>query len=241
MARKKDYTREAVMTSVEELTPHPQNYREHPQDQIAHIVRSIEEHGFYRNVVVAKDNTILAGHGVVQAAQQLGMKEIPVVKLNIKADTTQALKLLAADNYIQHRSLDDDRKLTDLLKQISQEDDLLGTGFDEAALAAYVMISRPIEEIETIDAALEWAELGMPEFTGVDQIDEFRKEVRAIIIFPDESERAKFVDKQLQNDKEFRVDVAGDRHNWSCRYPASKSKDHREPLKDLKFISEHDE
>ena len=75
MARKKDYTREAVMTSVEDLTPHPQNYRDHPQDQIAHIVRSIEEHGFYRNVVVAKDNTILAGHGVVQAAQQLGMKK----------------------------------------------------------------------------------------------------------------------------------------------------------------------
>ena len=118
---------------------------------------------------------------------------------------------------------------------------MLGTGFDEAALAAYVMISRPIEEIETIDAALEWAELGMPEFTGVDQIDEFRKEVKIILHFPDESERAKFVDKQLETDKEFRVEYMGDRLNWSCRYPASKSKDKREPVSDLKWVQEHDE
>lgn len=241
MARKKDYTREAVMTPVEELTPHPQNYRHHPQDQIDHIIKSIDEHGFYRNVVVANDNTILAGHGVVQAAEQLGMNEIPVVKLKVKPDSTKALKLLAADNYIQHRSLDDDRKLTELLKQVSQDDDLLGTGFDDAALAAYVMISRPIEEIENLDAALEWSELGMPEFTGIDEIDEFRNEVKAVIIFPNKNERANFLENLADKDPEFRVDIGGDRGSWSCRYPASKSKDHREPLKDLKFVSEHDE
>ena len=81
----------------------------------------------------------------------------------------------------------------------------------------------------------------MPEFTGVDQIDEFRKEVKIILHFPDESERAKFVDKQLETDKEFRVEYMGDRLNWSCRYPASKSKDKREPVSDLKWVQEHDE
>ena len=52
---------------IEKLIPHPDNYKEHPDQQLDHIIRSIEDHGFYRNVVIAKDNTILAGHGVVLA------------------------------------------------------------------------------------------------------------------------------------------------------------------------------
>jgi hypothetical protein len=53
------------LIAIKELKPHPRNYRSHPEDQLVHLVNSIKQHGFYRNVVVAKDNTILAGHGVV--------------------------------------------------------------------------------------------------------------------------------------------------------------------------------
>lgn len=45
------------------LKPHPRNYRGHPDDQLAHIERSIRDNGVYRNVLVARDYTILAGHG----------------------------------------------------------------------------------------------------------------------------------------------------------------------------------
>ena len=60
-----DYTGYPVeQFSPDQLKPHPRNYRDHPQDQIDHLIQSIRENGFYRNVVVANDNTILAGHGV---------------------------------------------------------------------------------------------------------------------------------------------------------------------------------
>ncbi len=40
---------EVEHAAVEGLKPHPRNYRTHPEDQLAHLVASIEEHGFYRN------------------------------------------------------------------------------------------------------------------------------------------------------------------------------------------------
>ena len=87
---------------VSGLKPHPKNYRKHPEDQIEHLTESIGEHGFYRNVVISKDGVILAGHGVVEAAKKMGLKEIPVVRLGVKSDDPRAIKVLVGDNEIGH-------------------------------------------------------------------------------------------------------------------------------------------
>lgn len=150
--------------SIEDLKPHPRNYREHPEDQLAHIAESIKQHGFYRNVVLARDNTILAGHGVVLAAKKLGMKHVPVVRLDVAPEDPRALKVLTSDNEIRNLAAVDDRVLTELLRELVGTDaGLLGTGFDEAQLAALTFVSRPASEVATIDEAKEW--VGMPEYS----------------------------------------------------------------------------
>ena len=103
---------------INNLKPHPQNYKEHPENQLDHIIKSINEHGFYRNVVIAKDDTILAGHGVVMACIKMGKKEIPCIRLDIESDSTQALKVLTSDNEITNLAQVDDRQLSEILKEI---------------------------------------------------------------------------------------------------------------------------
>lgn len=153
------------LASVSALRAHPRNYREHPEDQRAHIAQSIREHGLYRNVVVAQDGTILAGHGVVEAARAEGLEEVMVVRLPYEPDDPKALKVLTGDNETSRRAEIDDRVLADLLRDIRETDDLLGTGFDDSMLAALVLVTRPSSEIEDFDAAAHWA--GLPEFEGM--------------------------------------------------------------------------
>ena len=139
------------------LKPHPRNYKQHPEQQIEHIIKSIEEHGFYRNVVVATDNTILAGHGVVQACKSMGKHKVPVIRLDIESNSTQALKVLTSDNEISNLAMVDDRELSEILKDILDEDyDLTGTGFNEDQLSALIYTTRNADEIQTIDEANEW-------------------------------------------------------------------------------------
>lgn len=166
---------------VSDLRPHPRNYRMHPDDQLAHIAESIRIHGFYRNVVVARDGTILAGHGVVEASKKLGLTTIPVVRLDIAPNSAKALKLLAGDNEISRIAGIDDRALTELLKEIQGAEGLLGTGYDEKMLAALVMVTRPTGEIADFDAAAEW--VGMPEHVVTAQ------PLRLILLFDDEEHR----------------------------------------------------
>jgi len=153
---------ETQTVAICDLIPHPKNYRKHPEDQLEHIIASIKEHGLYRNIVIARDNTILAGHGVVQALEQLGVEQVSVVRLDISPDDPAALKVLTGDNTISHLGEIDDRLLTELLKEIHDSDvsDLLGTGFTDAMLANLVFVTRPESEIDSYDAAASW--VGLP-------------------------------------------------------------------------------
>lgn len=179
-------THKAIKMRLSKLRPHPRNYRKHPEDQINHLKQSIQEHGFYRNVVIARDGTILAGHGVVQAAGELGLQEIPVIRLEIGPEDPKALKVLTGDNEISRLCEFDDRELSQLLKDVLETDldGLLGTGYDEKMLANLVMVTRPESEIKDFNEAAEW--VGMPAY------DEGQEPLKAVLSFRSSEDRAEF-------------------------------------------------
>lgn len=178
------------VVAIEELRPHPRNYREHPEDQLEHIAASIRENGVYRNVVVAKDGTILAGHGVVEAARDVvGLREIPVRRLDVEPDSKAALKVLAGDNESAKLAEVDDRALAEMLREVADgdEDALLGTGYDGPRLALLSLVTRTREEIRDFDEAAEWT--GMPTFEpGEDPL-------KLVVSFRSEEDRDAFVER----------------------------------------------
>lgn len=152
------------LTPISGLTPHPKNYRKHPPEQLDHLAQSIREHGFYRSVVVARDGTILAGHGIVEAAGLVGLKQVPATFLDLDPDEPQALKVLAGDNELTRLAVNDDAGLSDLLQRIASEDasGLLGTGFDHPMLADLIFSASPERDGERLDPDAHW--LGMPDY-----------------------------------------------------------------------------
>jgi len=156
--------REVELVLLGDLRPHPKNYRSHPEDQLEHLRQSLREHGWYRNVLIARDGTILGGHGIVEAAKSLGLREAPAVRLDLDPDEPRALKVLTADNELARLAEVDDRLLSELLKEVKDFDPegLLGTGYDEAMLANLVMVTRPASEVRDFDEAAEW--VGMPDY-----------------------------------------------------------------------------
>lgn len=173
---------------IDSLQEHADNYKEHPPEQIAHIAESLKQHGIYRNVVVANDGTILAGHGIVKAAQAIGLKHVPVQRLDVASDHPDAIKVMAGDNEIGRLAEMDDRALTKALKKVVDEGDisqLLGTGYDAQTLANLVFVSRPASEIQNHDAAREW--IGLPEFEKGDE------RLKTVVSHDTEEDRDEFV------------------------------------------------
>lgn len=67
------------MWQVADLIPYAKNARQHPLEQIDQIAASMERFGFTIPMLVAEDGTIIAGHGRLMAAAQLGLSEVPVM------------------------------------------------------------------------------------------------------------------------------------------------------------------
>ena len=60
------------------LAPFARNARIHSRKQIRQIADSIKTFGFTNPIIVDKENTILAGHGRLAAARELGLAEVPL-------------------------------------------------------------------------------------------------------------------------------------------------------------------
>jgi len=70
-----------IFRPVSELRPYARNARTHSKRQITQIADSIRRFGFTNPVLVSGDSEIIAGHGRVEAAKQLGMTEVPTLLL----------------------------------------------------------------------------------------------------------------------------------------------------------------
>jgi len=119
--------------SVASLVPYANNARTHSDEQVTQIARSIEEFGFVNPVLVGSDDVIVAGHGRLVAAKQLGMETVPVIVLGHLTET-QRRALVIADNQITANSGWDEELLKLELTELDALDfdlDLMGFSDDE--------------------------------------------------------------------------------------------------------------
>jgi DNA modification methylase len=114
------------------LKPDPENPRHHSKKQIRQIARSIATLGFNVPVLIDGQGQLIAGHGRFQAAQLLGMTEVPTIKLEHMTEA-QRCAFMIADNRLTEKSVWDQRLLGEQLKELSLLDldfSLEVTGFE---------------------------------------------------------------------------------------------------------------
>jgi len=132
-----DMETEIELRSIDTLIPYTNNPKEHPDEQVQKIASSIKNYGWDQPIVVDGEGEIIKGHGRMQAAELLGLDEVPVVE---RSDLTDAEVRAArlADNKTQMDSgLDYDLLATeiDVLEDVMPEEDLPElTGFDETEI-----------------------------------------------------------------------------------------------------------
>jgi len=72
---------------IDQLTPHFNNAKKHPQSQIEQIKESIKRYGMNDPIGVwGDDNVIVEGHGRLYALEQLGIRDIPIIRLDHLTD-----------------------------------------------------------------------------------------------------------------------------------------------------------
>lgn len=143
------------------LRPWQGNARIHSRKQIRQIADSIREFGFTNPVLIDRENTILAGHGRVEAAKLLDMREVPCLRLEHMSPAQKRAYVLA-DNKLALNAGWDEEILALELQNLLETDldfDIGLTGFS-------------IAEIDSLIEGLSPEEPGDPEEDRLPDMDE---------------------------------------------------------------------
>lgn len=143
MQKQIEMARELAMWPVERLIPYAKNSRTHSAEQVAQIAASMQEFGFTNPILVDTADGIIAGHGRLQAAKSLGLREVPVIVLDHLTDA-QRRAYIIADNKLALNAGWDDAVLAEELKALGDEGfDLDLVGFSDEELTALMAEATP--------------------------------------------------------------------------------------------------
>jgi site-specific DNA-methyltransferase (adenine-specific) len=119
-----------TLVEIDRLIPYARNSRTHSPEQIAQIVASMKEFGFTNPVLVDEQGGIIAGHGRVMAARELGMDKVPCLTLEGLSEA-QKRAYVIADNKLAENAGWDVQMLAQEMEELRLANyDTNLTGFD---------------------------------------------------------------------------------------------------------------
>jgi DNA modification methylase len=143
------------MVSIGQLLPYARNARTHDDAQVAQIAASIKEFGFNNPILIADDQSIVAGHGRLAAARKLGLAEVPVVRLSHLSDTQRKAYILADNRLALNAGWDNDLLKLELQELEIEGVDLEMLGFSKEELDGLLNSLEPTEGLTDEDAVPE--------------------------------------------------------------------------------------
>jgi ParB-like nuclease domain len=133
-ALKEGASRAVVERPINELTPCPRNARTHSRKQLRQIANSIERFGFTNPVLIDDHGLIFAGHGRVEAAKLLGLKQVPTLTLSHLSPAERRAYMIADNKLALNAGWDPDLLAQELQELIDIEFDMDLTGFSLAEI-----------------------------------------------------------------------------------------------------------
>lgn len=169
-------------TKTAELIPYVNNSRTHSEAQIKQVASSIKEFGFTNPIIIDEGNTILAGHGRLQAAQLLGLEQVPTQSVEGWSEAKKKAYIIADNKLALNAGWDVELLKLELDAIGSLDFDVELTGFNDGEI---LNLNLDVE-IGEMNAEDEWD--GMPEFDQPDATS-FRK---VIVHFENPDDVAEF-------------------------------------------------
>lgn len=143
------------LAPISSLKPAKDNPRKISPKAVEITAKSIKRFGWQQPIIVDADNVIIAGHTRTQAAQQLGLTQVPVIVAeHLTPEEAHAYRI--ADNRTS------DFTTWDFPELVKQLDELSDEFSDELALADWEGI---IDEFESRDSGDDLAEIELDEET----------------------------------------------------------------------------
>lgn len=178
------------------LKPYGRNARTHSPKQITQIAASIKTFGFNNPVLVDQHDVIIAGHGRLEAAKQLGLASVPTIRLEHLTDAEKRAYILADNKLAEKAGWDREILAIELqnLMELELDFDLSITGFEVPEIDVLIDSLDAKGKPDPIDVVPEVEGPSLTRLGDIWEIGSHR------LICGDATERATY-DRLLQGEK----------------------------------------
>lgn len=135
---------EIEVLKLSELKPLEVNVRKHSEIQINELIRSLNQFGQTRAIVIDEDNNILIGNGLYEAMQKRGDEKADCYRVKGLSEKDKK-KLILTDNKVYSLGLDNYENIEKYVQAITIDGDFDIAGFDTDILKS---MTRDISEIK---------------------------------------------------------------------------------------------
>lgn len=134
---------------INELKEYENNAKIHTEEQVEQIKKSIQEFGMNDPIGIwGKDNLIVEGHGRLMACKELGMTEVPIIRLDNLTDEQRKAYTLVHNQTTMNTGFDLDI-LNEELENI--EIDMSEYGFDDIKIDDIEEDTQTISDNKELD------------------------------------------------------------------------------------------
>ena len=165
------------MSNIKDLRFDDKNFNKHTEYGMSLLEKSLRENGAGRSILIDKDNNIIAGNGIVEAAGSVGLEKVKIVetsgdeiiavkRTDIALDSEQGRTMALADNATASIDLDWNDEL------INEEADKWG--FDASDWLGNDWKDEPEEVVEDESPEVNESEPAKSELGKIYQLGEHR-------------------------------------------------------------------
>lgn len=97
------------MSNISDLKFDDKNFNKHTEYGMSLLEKSLKENGAGRSILIDKDNNIIAGNGIIEAAGQAGLEKVKIVettgdeiiavkRIDLTLDSKKGREMALADN-----------------------------------------------------------------------------------------------------------------------------------------------
>jgi len=165
------------MSNIKDLKFDDKNFNKHTEYGMSLLEKSLRENGAGRSILIDKDNNIIAGNGIVEAAGSVGLEKVKIVetsgdeiiavkRTDLKLDSKKGREMALADNATANIDLNWNDEL------ISEEADKWG--FDANDWLGNDWKDEPVEVVEDEAPEADESEPPKSKLGGVYQLGRHR-------------------------------------------------------------------
>lgn len=133
------------VVKLSDLKPLENNVRKHNDKQIDELIKSVEQFGQTRAMVIDEDNNILIGNGLYFALVKMNKAEVQCYRKTGLSEIEKK-KLILSDNKIYGLGADDYEEINNYIQEITEMGDFEIAGYDKFILEQMTATDEQVEE-----------------------------------------------------------------------------------------------